>query len=47
MTRKGSDIIPQLKFTRELTDIDDLKFDDFIITDYYPDPVIKYALNVG
>jgi thymidylate synthase len=45
--RGGSEIIPKLKFNRKVTDINDFKYEDFIIEDYYPDPAIKYELNVG
>ena len=47
LSRNGSEIIPKLKFNRKVTDINDFKYEDFIIEDYYPDAPIKYALNVG
>ena len=47
LSRNGSEIIPKLKFNRKVTDINDFKYEDFVIEDYYPDPSIKYALNVG
>ena len=47
LERRGSDIIPQLKINRKVDSIDSFKFEDFEITDYEPDPPIKYPLNVG
>lgn len=47
LSRNGSEVIPKLKFNRKVTDINDFKYEDFIIEDYYPDPSIKYELNVG
>jgi len=47
LTRNGSDIYPQLKITGTHKKIEDFKFDDFEITDYYPDPTIKFPLSVG
>lgn len=47
LSRNGSEIIPKLKFNRKVTDINDFKYEDFLIEDYYPDAPIKYALNVG
>ena len=47
LSRQGSDTIPKLKFARKVDNIDDFKYEDFIITDYYPDGPIKYQLNVG
>lgn len=47
LSRNGSEVIPKLKFNRKITDINDFKYEDFIIEDYYPDPSIKYELNVG
>ena len=47
LSRNGSEIIPKLKFNRKVTDINDFKYEDFIIEDYYPDASIKYELNVG
>ena len=47
LSRNGSEIIPKLKFTRKVNDINDFKFEDFIVEDYYPDAAIKYELNVG
>lgn len=47
LSRKGSDIIPKLRFARKITSIDDFRYDDFILEDYYPDKPIKYELNVG
>lgn len=47
LTRKGNDKIPTLKFARKISDINDFRFEDFIIEDYKSDPPIKYQLNVG
>ena len=47
LSRNGSEIIPKLKFNRKVTDINDFKYEDFIIEDYHPDASIKYELNVG
>jgi thymidylate synthase len=47
LKRTGSNQVPQLKFARKITDINDFRYDDFIIENYYPDPPIKYLLNVG
>ena len=47
LARNGSDIYPQLKITGTHKKIEDFKFDDFEITDYYPDPTIKFPLSVG
>lgn len=47
LERNGCDKLPILKFTRKINDIDDFKFEDFVIEGYEPDPPIKYQLNVG
>ena len=47
LSRNGSDIYPQLKITGMHKKIEDFKFDDFEITDYHPDPTIKFPLSVG
>ena len=49
LNRKGSDILPKLKFTpgKEFKKLSDFTYDDFIIEDYYPDPIIKFPLSVG
>lgn len=47
LNRKGSDELPKLIIKRKLESIDDIKYDDFEIKDYHPDPPIKYQLNVG
>jgi thymidylate synthase len=49
LNRKGSDILPKLKFTpgKEFKELSDFTYDDFIIDDYYPDPIIKFPLSVG
>lgn len=45
--RIGSGILPKLKFARKIDNIDDFKYEDFIIEGYNPDPVIKAPLLVG
>ena len=49
LSRKGSDILPKLKFTpgKEFKELSDFTYEDFIIEDYYPDPIIKFPLSVG
>ena len=47
LSRNGSDKIPTLRFARKINDIDDFKYEDFIIENYEPDASIKYELNVG
>ena len=49
LSRKGSDIIPKLKFTpgKKFKELSDFEYEDFIIEDYHPDPIIKFQLNVG
>lgn len=47
LERKGSDNLPQLIIKRQLTDVDDISFDDFEIVNYTPDPPIKFPLSVG
>ena len=47
LSRSGNDELPILKFNRKILDIDDFKYDDFIIENYKPDSPIKYELNVG
>jgi thymidylate synthase len=47
LQRKGSEKLPILRFTRRVDNIDDFKYEDFIIENYNPDPSIKYPLNVG
>jgi thymidylate synthase len=47
LERNGSNILPQLKINRKVDRIEDFKFEDFEVTDYEPDPPIKYPLNVG
>lgn len=44
--RKGNEL-PILKINRKVEKIEDFKYDDFEITNYEPDPPIKYPLNVG
>lgn len=47
LERQGSDTLPRLTFGRSVSNIDDFKFDDFIISNYNPDAAIKYPLSVG
>lgn len=47
VNRDGSNIAPSLRIKREVKSIDDFRYDDFEIVDYYPDPPIRYKLNVG
>jgi len=47
LQRNGSDVVPKLIIKRKVESIDDFKYDDFEIVDYYPDPPIKFQLNVG
>lgn len=49
LTRKGSDDLPILKFTegKEFKELSDFTYEDFIIENYNPDPVIKFPLSVG
>lgn len=47
LKRNGCDKLPTLRFARKLTNINDFKYDDFIIENYNPDEPIKYVLNVG
>ena len=49
LSRQGSDIIPKLKFTpgKQFNELSDFEYEDFIIEDYHPDPIIKFPLSVG
>lgn len=47
LSRKGSDITPKLIIHGNQKSIEDFKYEDFEIVDYYPDPPIKFPLNVG
>jgi thymidylate synthase len=47
LARNGSDIIPKLIIKGSQKSIEDFKYEDFEILDYYPDPVIKAPLLVG
>jgi thymidylate synthase len=47
LTRKGFDTLPTLKFGRKIDDIDDFKYEDFIIENYKSDSTIKAPLSVG
>lgn len=46
-SREGFDTLPKLKFKRKVNDIDDFKYEDFIIEDYQSDPIIKIPLSTG
>lgn len=45
--RKGFDELPKFSFKRKIKDIDDFKFEDFLIEDYKHDDAIHYELSVG
>ena len=47
LTRNGFDSLPKLKFNRDVTDIDDFKFEDISIENYQSDAPIKIPLSVG
>lgn len=47
LSRKGSDIVPKLIIHGNQKSIEDFKYEDFEIVDYYPDPPIKAPLLVG
>lgn len=47
LSRNGSNKVPKLKFGRKINNIDDFKYEDFIIENYEPNASIKYELNVG
>lgn len=47
LTRKGSEELPKLKINADKKNIFDIRYEDLEIVDYYPDPPIKYNLNVG
>ena len=47
LSRSGSEKIPTLRFARKIDNIDDFRFDDFIIENYNPNDPIKFKLNVG
>lgn len=47
LKRKGSGVIPKLRFKRYIKDINDFNYEDFEIINYNPDEPIKYKLNVG
>ena len=47
LKRKGSGVIPKLRFKRRVKDINDFMYEDFEIMNYNPDDPIKYKLNVG
>ena len=35
------------KIGKEFKELSDFTYEDFIIEDYYPDPIIKFPLSVG
>jgi thymidylate synthase len=47
LARNGSDIIPKLIIKGNQKSIEDFKYEDFEILDYYPDPAIRAPLLVG
>jgi len=47
LSRNGSDIVPKLIIHGNQKSIEDFKYEDFEIVDYYPDPPIKAPLLVG
>lgn len=47
LERTGNSVLPNLEFSRDVDDIDDFKYEDFIIENYKPDESIKAKLNVG
>lgn len=47
LSRKGSDIVPKLIIHGNQKSIEDFKYEDFEIVDYYPDSPIKAPLLVG
>ena len=47
LTRNGYNELPELIIKRQLTDIDDIKYDDFEIINYKSNPAIKFPLSVG
>lgn len=46
LSRTPKEQTAKLHFAREVTDIDDFRFEDFVITDYDPHPVIKAPVAV-
>ena len=46
LKREGNKL-PMLEINRKVDNIEDFKFEDFVIKDYNPDPPIKYPLSVG
>ena len=47
LLRNGYDTLPKLKFARDIKDIDDFKYEDFIIEGYKSNGPIKIPLSVG
>lgn len=47
LKRKGYTKLPKLIIKRQLTDIDDINYDDFEIDNYKANDSIKFPLNVG
>ena len=46
LKREGNKL-PILEINRKVDNIEDFKFEDFVIKNYNPDPPIKYPLSVG
>lgn len=47
LKRNGSYTLPSLSFKRNIKNIDDFTYDDFVIKNYNPDQPIKFPLSVG
>lgn len=47
LSRKGYDKLPKLVFNREISKIEDFKYEDFNIIGYESDSTIKFPLSVG
>lgn len=46
LKREGN-LLPILEINRKVDNIEDFRFEDFVIKNYNPDPPIKYPLSVG
>ena len=47
LTRNGNKELPKLRINTAKKNIFDIRYEDLGIVNYYPDPPIKYNLNVG
>ncbi len=45
--RQGTNSLPRLRFARKIDNIDNFRYDDFIIEGYKSDPVLKIPLSTG